>query len=109
MSGHATGPIDDVAVAAICRHMNADHADDCLEIVTRHSPWTDVVAATVRSVDHDGASFEARRLNGTTELVHVSWRQPAITRGDIRAELVDLCSPGSVDEPSASHSNPITQ
>ena len=79
---------DDV-VAAVCRHMDDDHADDALLIVRRLGGRPDATSARTTSVDGLGIDFLARTPEGELP-VRVPFAEPARERADLRLAVVAL-------------------
>jgi putative heme iron utilization protein len=75
---------DDV-VAAVCRHMNDDHADGSLLICRVLGGRPDAVGAVAVGVDAAGMTFE---VDGAP--VTVPFASPAPTRADVRVSVVEL-------------------
>ncbi|MFN8053424.1 MAG: DUF2470 domain-containing protein [Acidimicrobiales bacterium] len=82
--------LDPDALVAIRRHMNADHAADCLDIVRHLGPYPDATAAELVSLDAVGSGFLVTLPDGIAT-VHIPWRGPIRARADIRHEFVAMC------------------
>lgn len=84
-----TSPFDDEVVAAVTRHMNVDHADDCVVICKAFGGLAAVTSATAVGYDADGMRFLAVTPGGEVEVV-VPWSGPIVERADVRAEVVRI-------------------
>jgi hypothetical protein len=86
-------PLAADAVTAILRHMNGDHAADCLVIVQGLGGRPDATAATMAGVTADAAVFDVVVPDGTVE-VRVPWSEPIVERGQVRTEVVRMYQEG---------------
>ncbi len=75
-------------VTAICRHMNGDHADDCLRMV-QGLGGVDATAATMTGLDGDVARFSATTPTGEVEVV-LPWSARLTERAQVRTEVVRM-------------------
>lgn len=90
------GPMSDAAppafapdvVAAICRHMNDDHPDDCLRMV-QGLGGVDATAVTMTGLDDLSAFFRATTADGETDVV-LPWSHRLTERGEVRTEVVAM-------------------
>ena len=82
-----TFPAD--VVAAVCRHMDDDHADDALLIVRTLAGVHDASAVRTTGVDRLGIAFEAQTPTGPVA-VRVPFDQPATQRAQLRTAVVAL-------------------
>lgn len=94
-------------VAAVCRHMNEDHAEDSLLIVRALGGVPDADSATMTGADAAAAVFVAT-LRGAERTVRVPWSSPIEERSQIRVEVVrmygEACAALGVEpRPSAEH------
>ncbi|MFS0865902.1 DUF2470 domain-containing protein [Microbacterium sp. 179-B 1A2 NHS] len=86
-----THVFDDDVVAAVLRHMNADHLDDNLLISRAFSPLGDVVSATMTTFDGDAGQWHVITADGSEEVIRVPWPGGSITaRPEVRREIVAL-------------------
>jgi hypothetical protein len=82
---------DDSVLAAVLRHMNADHAEDSLLIARAFAPGIDIASATMTGFDGDGGTWLAVGSDGSTRQVRVGWPDGPITeRPDVRRQIVAL-------------------
>jgi len=86
----SAGPVrfPDDAVAAICRHMDEDHADDALLIVRTLGGRPDAVR--VRTTGVDGAGLDLEVLEPERALVRVPFPAPVTERAEVRHAVVAL-------------------
>ncbi|PRX98456.1 DUF2470 domain-containing protein [Allonocardiopsis opalescens] len=90
MTGQAAAsPFGPEVVAAVCRHMNDDHADDTLLIVRALGGRPDASAARMTGLDAQAAVFEAVGPDGGHQ-VRVPWSGPVTERPQIRREVVRM-------------------
>ena len=82
-------PFDADVVAAVTRHMNEDHAGDCLLIVRGLGGQPDATSATMSGLTAAGIDFAAT-VRGSTVSVCVPWAISIATRADIRTEAVRM-------------------
>lgn len=76
-------------VAAIARHMNTDHADDCVLICRALGGQPETRRATMRGYDGAGIDFVAETPHGTVG-VRVPWSAPVTERTQVRVEVVRM-------------------
>lgn len=77
-------------VAAVCRHMDDDHADDGLLICRTLGGAADAVRAQARDVDGDGMVFAVTDAAGARRDVRVRFAQPVQQRAEVRRAVVEL-------------------
>lgn len=91
-------------VAQVLRHMNDDHADDCVLICRAQGGQPDTVTAAMSGLDPDAAYFDAVVGDGVVP-VRVAFRQPLTERAQVRVEItqlyVDAC--GQLGLPARDH------
>lgn len=75
--------------AAVCGHMNGDHADDNVLIARGLGGLTDTTAAVCTDYDADGALFTAT-VDGEPTEFRVAWDRPVTERGDLRLEFARM-------------------
>lgn len=85
----ADRPFGPDVVDAVARHMNTDHAGDCLTIVRGAAGLRAATAARLDDVDATGATFVAL-VDGREVAVRVAWTRPIAQRAEIRTEVVAL-------------------
>lgn len=85
----AADPFAPATVAAIIRHMDADHAEDSLTICRHLGGLPDASSARVVALDPAGATFEAT-VAGRTEQVHIPWAGAVRERRQVRKEIVAM-------------------
>ncbi|WJL94315.1 DUF2470 domain-containing protein [Microbacterium sp. ET2] len=86
-----THRFDDTTVAAILRHMNDDHRDDNLLIVSAFGPSGPYRGARMTGLDGAGGDWTAETDAGDEVAVRVDWPGGAITeRPEVRREIVAL-------------------
>jgi hypothetical protein len=73
-------------VAAVLRHMNTDHADDCVVICRGLGGQPGTTQAVMSDVDADAADFEAT-VDGRVVPVRIPFRQRLTERPQIRVEV----------------------
>jgi heme oxygenase len=82
-------PFEPKVVAAICHHMNVDHADDTLVICRGTGGQPEAHAARMTGFDGDGADFAAA-VNGSEVAIRIGWAQPLTERTEVRPEIVRI-------------------
>ena len=75
-------------VDAICRHMNDDHADDCLRMV-QGLGGVEATGARMTGLDGDVAVFAAATPDGEAEVV-LPWSERLTERAQVRVEVVRM-------------------
>jgi putative heme iron utilization protein len=84
-------PFGPDVIAAVSRHMNADHTTDSLVIVRALGDTPEATAARVTHLDGDGVDFAVTVDDGGSErTVRVPFARPLTERPEIRAEFVRL-------------------
>jgi putative heme iron utilization protein len=78
---------DAEAVAAIARHMNDDHPDDCVVLARAYGGVDSVTGARVVGVDSLGMDLAAEGPQGGLT-VRVPWSEPLADRPAVRREVV---------------------
>jgi len=73
-------------VTAVLRHMNNDHADDCVLICRALGEQPGTIRAVMSDVDGEAAYFDAT-VGETVVPVRVPFREPITERPQIRAEV----------------------
>jgi putative heme iron utilization protein len=90
-------------VEAICRHMNDDHAEDCLRMV-KGLGGVEATAATMTGLDGAVARFVATTADGPVDVV-LPWSRPLTERGEVRVEVVrmheEACRALGIEVPAA--------
>ena len=76
-------------VAAVMRHMNTDHADDCVVLCQALGGQPTATAAVMSGLDGDAASFEAT-VDGQPVPVRIPFATTLTERAQIRVEIVRL-------------------
>ncbi|HEU5129956.1 MAG TPA: biliverdin-producing heme oxygenase [Glycomyces sp.] len=84
-----TNPFGPEAVAAVCRHMNDDHADDTLVICRGAGGRPEAAAARMTGLDGDGGDY-AVTVDGREEPLRIPWGRRLTERPEIRTEVVRL-------------------
>ncbi|WBB67853.1 DUF2470 domain-containing protein [Micromonospora sp. WMMD812] len=82
-------PFTPDVVAAIMRHMNGDHADDCRVICQGLGGRPDATAATMSGMDAAGMDFVAT-VDGAPVPVRIPFRAPLTERRQVRAEAARM-------------------
>jgi heme oxygenase len=82
-------PFEPKVIAAICHHMNTDHAADTLVICQGSGGRRDAEAARMTGFDGDGADFAAT-VDGTDVPIRIAWAAPLSERAEVRPEIVRL-------------------
>jgi putative heme iron utilization protein len=77
------------AVAGVMRHMNGDHAEDCLIICRGLGAVPAATAARMTGFDADAISFVAT-VEGVEAPVRVPWAQRVASRPEVRTAVVQL-------------------
>ena len=85
-----TAPFSTDVVAAVCRHMNDDHADDALLICRTLGGAPDAVRARAVDVDGDGIRFAVTEADGAERELVVAFAEPVSERAQIRVAVVAL-------------------
>jgi len=86
MSADTTPTFGPDVVDAICRHMNGDHADDCLRMV-QGLGGVPATAATMTGLDDLSAFFRATTEDGELD-VALPWSHRLTERAEVRTEVV---------------------
>lgn len=82
-------PFEPKVIAAICHHMNHDHAADALLICRGAGGRPDAHAARMTGFDGDGADFKA--AVGEDEVpIRIDWARPLTERAEVRPEIVRI-------------------
>lgn len=79
------------AVAAICRHMNEDHAEDTLVICRGAGGRPEASAARMTGLDGDGGDYTVT-VDGGEEPLRIPWARRLSERAEVRPEVVRLFS-----------------
>ncbi|MDG4819983.1 DUF2470 domain-containing protein [Micromonospora sp. WMMD956] len=82
-------PFDADTVRAVCRHMNADHADDSLLICRTLGGCPDATRARATGLDADGIDF-AVAVDGIEVPVRIPFARRISERAEIRREVVRM-------------------
>lgn len=82
-------PFTPDVVAAVTRHMNDDHPEDCVVMVRGLGGVPTATAATLIGVDGTGFDFEAI-VDGAPVAVRIPSGAPLTERTQIRVEVVRL-------------------
>lgn len=89
MSEPGPSPFDATVVAAIVKHMNADHADDSLLICRTLGGQPSAREAHMVGFNAEHAVFSARIDGGVVD-VRIGWAGAVRERADVRAEVVGM-------------------
>jgi heme oxygenase len=84
-----TNPFEPKVIAAICHHMNTDHAADTLVICRGAGGRPEAETARMTGFDGDGADFAAV-VDGEEAAIRLDWAAPLSARAEIRPEIVRL-------------------
>ena len=76
-------------VEAIKRHMNGDHAEDCVVIVRALGGQPEATAAEMSNLDSEAVWFEAT-VGGQRQPVRIPFSQPLTERPQVRVEIVRM-------------------
>lgn len=82
-------PFPPEVVAAVMRHMNTDHADDCRVICQGLGGQPTATAATMSGMDADAMEFLAV-VDGVEVPVRVAFSDRIVERRQIRAEAARM-------------------
>ncbi|MEV6810806.1 DUF2470 domain-containing protein [Micromonospora sp. NPDC051296] len=85
----APTPFPPDVVAAVMRHMNTDHADDCRVICQGLGGQSTATAATMSGMDADGMDFVAT-VDGEPVPIRVPFSTRLAERRQIRAEAARM-------------------
>ncbi len=77
-------------IAQVTRHMNDDHAGDCLLICRGLGGVPDATAARMTGLDGSGFEFVAT-VDGDEVPVRVPFAEPVTERAQLRTEAVRMC------------------
>ncbi|WP_081912954.1 biliverdin-producing heme oxygenase [Glycomyces sp. NRRL B-16210] len=88
-AGLGKNPFAPKVVAAICHHMNTDHAADTLVICQGAGGQRAAESARMTGFDGEGADFAAL-VDGTEVPLRVRWAAPLSERAEVRPEIVRL-------------------
>ena len=83
-----TGPFTDDVVRQIMRHMNEDHAADCLAMCRALGGRPGATAARMSGMDADGIDFVAE--DGGEVPVRLPWSERLTERAQVRHEVVRM-------------------
>ncbi len=84
-----SGPFPPDVVASVVRHMNDDHAGDCLLICRSLGGRPDATAARMSGMDADGFDFRAT-VDGVEVPVRVPFAHRLTERRQVRLEAVRM-------------------
>ncbi|MEU6858437.1 biliverdin-producing heme oxygenase [Glycomyces sp. NPDC046736] len=84
-----TNPFSPKVVAAICHHMNTDHAADTLVICQGEGGQAEAESARMTGFDGTGADFLAS-VGGEAVPVRITWAAPLSERAEVRPEIVRI-------------------
>ena len=76
-------------VAAVLRHMNTDHADDCAVICRALGGQPDTSTAAMSGLDGDAAYFDAA-VGGVVVPVRIPFSHTLTERREIRVEITQM-------------------
>ncbi|MFC8845976.1 MULTISPECIES: DUF2470 domain-containing protein [unclassified Micromonospora] len=82
-------PFDADTVRAVCRHMNADHAEDALLICRTLGGCPDATRARATGLDADGMDF-AVGVDDIEVPVRIPFARRLTERAEIRREVVRM-------------------
>lgn len=82
-------PFEPKVIAAICHHMNTDHAADTLVICRGAGGRRGAESARMTGFDGEGADF-AVVAGGAEVTVRIAWAVPLSERAEVRPEIVRL-------------------
>ncbi|MQM25180.1 biliverdin-producing heme oxygenase [Glycomyces albidus] len=82
-------PFEPKVVAAVCHHMNHDHAADTLVICRGAGGRPEAHAARMTGFDGDGADFAAAVGDGEVP-IRIAWARPLTERAEVRPEIVRI-------------------
>jgi putative heme iron utilization protein len=85
----AENPFGDSVIAAVVKHMNADHVDDSLLICRTLGGQPSARTARMVSFNPTHAMFSARIDGGDVD-VKVPWSAPVTERAQVRQEIVGM-------------------
>lgn len=84
-----TNPFSPAAIAAVCHHMNTDHAADTLVICRGVGGRPEAEAARMTGFDGEGADFAAA-VDGAEVSIRIPWAAPLSERAEVRPAIVRL-------------------
>ena len=87
--GLGRNPFEPKVIAAICHHMNHDHAADTLVICRGAGGHPGAETARMTGFDGDGADFAAV-VDGAELPIRIDWAGPLSERAEVRPEIVRL-------------------
>ncbi|MEV3935542.1 biliverdin-producing heme oxygenase [Glycomyces sp. NPDC049804] len=87
--GLGRNPFEPEVIAAICHHMNTDHAADTLVICQGTGGRRGAESARMTGFDGEGADFAAV-VGGVEVPVRIDWAAPLSERAEVRPEIVRL-------------------
>lgn len=76
-------------VAAVARHMNDDHADDCVVLARVWGGQAGATSARMTGMDPEGLDLEAE-VEDTPVAVRIPFARPLVERSEVRAEVARL-------------------
>lgn len=88
-AGLGKNPFAPKVIAAICHHMNTDHAADTLVICQGAGGRRAAASARMTGFDGEGADFAAL-VDGAEVPVRIAWATPLSERAEVRPEIVRL-------------------
>ncbi|GLZ03422.1 hypothetical protein Acsp03_08890 [Actinomadura sp. NBRC 104412] len=87
----AGDPFGEEVVRQIARHMNEDHAQDCLLICRALGGRPDAGRARMSGLDADGIDFVAT-VDGHDVPVRIPWSRRLTERAQVRHEVVRMAT-----------------
>ncbi|MCH7230629.1 biliverdin-producing heme oxygenase [Glycomyces sp. L485] len=82
-------PFDADVIAAICRHMNDDHAADTLVMCRGLGGRPEATAARMTGLDGEGGDY-AVTAGGVEESIRIPWARRLTERDEVRPEVVRI-------------------
>lgn len=93
-------------VAAVCRHMNDDHAAEALLICRTLGGAPEAVEVIAVDVDGTGMRFAVTGADGAGREVVVAFAEPASERAQIRLAVVGLYEKARATEVAGAQTHP---
>ncbi|GAA0607116.1 DUF2470 domain-containing protein [Kribbella sandramycini] len=85
-----THPFTPEIIAAVLKHMNAEHSAHSLEIVQVLGNRPDATAAELTALDQTAAIFTAQLTTGTPVQIRIPWSEPITDRPQFRTEFARM-------------------
>ncbi|THV42297.1 biliverdin-producing heme oxygenase [Glycomyces buryatensis] len=82
-------PFSDDVIAAICKHMNTDHASDTLVMCQGAGDRPEATEASMTGLDAHGGDYVVV-VDGEAETIRIPWARKLSERAEVRPEVVRI-------------------